>query len=51
MLRRYWWLLWAVVAISLIGLGLNRGEWTTVKRWADTLCTSCIGLTVGEDAG
>ena len=38
------WIILAVVAVAAIGLGLSRGEWTTVNRWAGTLCTSCIGL-------
>lgn len=42
-----WWL-WAALVVAglcLVLLGLRRGEWTVVKRQADTLCTSCIGLT------
>jgi hypothetical protein len=39
---------WAVLAMTAVGLmswGLGRGEWTAVKRHAETLCTACIGLT------
>jgi hypothetical protein len=44
-LKRYAWLLWALVGLGMVGLGLNRGEWNVVKGWAETLCTACIGLT------
>ncbi len=43
-MRRLWIIL--VLAGSLaLGWGLSRGEYQVVKRWANTLCTSCIGLT------
>ena len=42
---RHGWLVSAAVGIALIGLGLTAGQWDTVKRWADILCTGCIGLT------
>jgi hypothetical protein len=42
------WIPLAVVAIAAMGLGLSRGEWTTVSRWAHTLCTSCVGLSEVE---
>ena len=44
-MKRFVCLFLALVAVALISVGLARGEWTTVKRHADTLCTACIGLT------
>lgn len=38
-----WWL-WLVVALALITTGVMEGHYVVVKRWALTLCTSCIGL-------
>lgn len=43
---RYWWLVAAAVGLVLIGVGLAAGQWQVVKRWANILCTGCIGLTL-----
>jgi hypothetical protein len=32
------------LALTGIAIGVNRGEFDVVNRWAHTLCTSCIGL-------
>jgi len=44
--KRYVWVLLALAALLLMGVGLSHGQWTVVKRHADALCTACIGLTV-----
>lgn len=44
-LRRLVWLPLTVLAVVLMVVGLQRGEWEVVKRYANTLCTACIGLT------
>ena len=44
-MRRVIWLALTVVAVALMVVGLQRGEWEVVKRYANTLCTACIGLT------
>lgn len=41
--RRVWPLL-TLLALSSLALGLSRGEFAIVNRWAHTLCTACIGL-------
>ena len=46
-MRRFGWVLPALVGVALVCLGLAHGEWTIVKRHADALCTACIGLTPG----
>ena len=38
------WIFFAAGAVAMSVLGLSRGEWAVVYRWAVTLCTSCIGL-------
>ena len=43
---RYWWLAVAAVGLVLIGVGLAAGQWQVVRRWANVLCTGCIGLTL-----
>ncbi len=43
---RYWSLAAAAVGLALIGMGLATGQWQVVKRWANVLCTGCIGLTI-----
>jgi len=35
----------ALVGLGLIFLGVRAGQHGQVRRWAETLCTSCIGLT------
>jgi hypothetical protein len=42
-MRRLWAVL-AFLALAAMSLGLSRGEWNSVSKWANTLCTSCIGL-------
>jgi hypothetical protein len=32
------------MAVAALVLGVQRGEYGAVNRWAHTLCTSCIGL-------
>lgn len=47
MFRKPWRSLWPLLtalAVSGIALGVSRGEFAVVNRWAHTLCTSCIGL-------
>jgi hypothetical protein len=44
-MRRWLWVALAMAGLGLTLLGLGRGEWNVVKRHANTLCTSCIGLT------
>ena len=47
MFRRSWrriWPLLALLAVSGISIGVGRGEFAVVNRWAHTLCTACIGL-------
>ncbi len=46
-MRRLWIILFLVGCLAL-GWGLSRGEYSAVKGWATTLCTSCLGLTDGE---
>ena len=41
---RWWWLAAVVVAVAMIAGGVQAGQWEVVKRWAETLCTGCIGL-------
>lgn len=41
---RWLWPVLTVLAIVAVGLGLQRGEFDVVNRWAHTLCTSCVGL-------
>ncbi|MCX7598109.1 MAG: hypothetical protein N2512_04495 [Armatimonadetes bacterium] len=43
-LRNLWVYLLLVGLIGL-GCGLRQGQQRSVRQWADTLCTSCIGLT------
>ena len=45
MRSRYVWIVLAVAALGLMAWGLRLGQWTAVKRHADTLCTACVGLT------
>ncbi|HEY3398149.1 MAG TPA: hypothetical protein VGM19_10890 [Armatimonadota bacterium] len=45
-LRRWSWIPLTALSLLLIGAGLHRGEFATIKAWFDGLCTSCIGLTV-----
>jgi hypothetical protein len=42
-MRRLWIAL-LLVGVVALGLGLRQGQAQTVRRWAQTLCTSCIGL-------
>jgi hypothetical protein len=47
MFRKAWrriWPLLTILAVSGVALGVERGEFAIVNRWAHTLCTSCIGL-------
>ena len=44
-MRRLAWSLLALAGVLMVTAGLSRGEWISVKRHADTLCTACIGLT------
>lgn len=32
------------LAIAAVLLGISRGEYSSVNKWAHTLCTACIGL-------
>jgi hypothetical protein len=41
---RHLWIAIVVVGLLSLGWGLHQGQAFTVKRWATTLCTSCIGL-------
>lgn len=41
---RHTWLVLLLVGIFAIGWGLHKAQFQTVKRYAETLCTSCIGL-------
>jgi hypothetical protein len=43
-LWRWIWPALAVVAAVCIVLGVSRGEYEQVRRWANILCTACIGL-------
>jgi len=43
-LFRWVWPILTVLAVAAFALGLQRGEFTVVNRWAHALCTSCIGL-------
>jgi hypothetical protein len=47
-MRRYWWVVLAIVGVALVAVGLSLGQWTSVKRHADALCTACVGLTTEE---
>jgi hypothetical protein len=40
------WIVLVLAGLLNLGWGLSRGEFQTVKRWTETLCTSCIGLSV-----
>jgi len=43
-LSHWLWAFLALGAAAAIVIGVQRGEWEVVQRWAQTLCTSCIGL-------
>ena len=45
-LRRWSWLPLVALSLVLIAAGLQRGEYATIKVWFESLCTSCIGLSV-----
>ncbi|MCD6351029.1 MAG: hypothetical protein J7M26_02820 [Armatimonadetes bacterium] len=38
------WLILALLGVLALGWGVKKGDYQTVKRWSNTLCTSCIGL-------
>jgi len=42
--RRFAWAVLTALAGLLLVLGVERGEYLGVLRWAQTLCTACIGL-------
>lgn len=44
-LKRYGWVALAILSITLMTIGLSRGEFDAVRRQANMLCTACIGLT------
>lgn len=46
-MRRLWIIL-AIIGALCIGWGVSRGQFGSVKQWANTLCTSCIGLVEKE---
>ncbi len=43
-MKRYVWIIAAVVGLAGVIVGLSQGQWSTVLAWGRTLCTSCIGL-------
>lgn len=47
-LMRYLWPVLVAISVGLMAAGLARGEFGTVLNQANTLCTACIGLTVGQ---
>lgn len=44
------WIVFVIAGLIALGWGLHQGQASTVRRWASTLCTSCIGLS-GEESG
>ncbi|NPV46862.1 MAG: hypothetical protein HPY69_07880 [Armatimonadetes bacterium] len=43
-MRRYVWVPLALASVAAMWIGVHDGQYQTVKSWALTLCTSCIGL-------
>jgi len=38
------WIALLLLGLVTLGLGLRQGQAGAVRDWAETLCTSCIGL-------
>ena len=45
---RWLWIPLAITGIAMIVWGLHLGRNAIVEQQAKALCTSCIGLTLGE---
>lgn len=43
-MRRHLWVALTIAAVGALYWGAQDGQYHTVKSWAMTLCTSCIGL-------
>jgi hypothetical protein len=45
---RHLWIILTLLGLLSLAWGLRQGQFSAVRRFADTLCTSCIGLAYEE---